>query len=219
MTGSSADPGPGDPPDGARQPTTWDLVKRRGGGAAYQAHFDRLAHAGEHVHGEADFVADLVDAPARILDAGCGTGRVAAELSARGYRVTGVDIDADMLAEARRRDHLSTYVEQDLSRLALRQQQVDLTLLAGNVIPLLAPGTVFEVTKRLTAHTRPGGLLVAGFGLDADHLPGDFVVANLGEYDAATRTAGLTLVSRFASWDRDPWLDSGGYAVSVHRVA
>lgn len=38
-----------------------------------------------------------------MLDVATGTGLVAAELLRRGHRVTGVDLSADMLAEARRR--------------------------------------------------------------------------------------------------------------------
>jgi SAM-dependent methyltransferase len=39
---------------------------------------------------------------ATILDVGCGTGRHAIELARRGFKVTGVDISAGMLAEARK---------------------------------------------------------------------------------------------------------------------
>jgi SAM-dependent methyltransferase len=39
---------------------------------------------------------------ATILDIGCGTGRHAVELARRGYRVTGVDLSAGMLAEAQK---------------------------------------------------------------------------------------------------------------------
>jgi ubiquinone/menaquinone biosynthesis C-methylase UbiE len=41
-------------------------------------------------------------AGARLLDAGCGTGRYAVELARRGFRVTGVDAAAELLAVARR---------------------------------------------------------------------------------------------------------------------
>ena len=38
--------------------------------------------------------------PTTVLDAWCGTGRVAVELARRGVRVVGVDVDASMLATA-----------------------------------------------------------------------------------------------------------------------
>jgi SAM-dependent methyltransferase len=38
---------------------------------------------------------------ARVLDAGCGTGRYAVELARRGFRVTGLDAADDLLAVAR----------------------------------------------------------------------------------------------------------------------
>ncbi len=152
--------------------TRWSDPARGGAeaAAAYQRRFDRLAAAGRDVHGEADLVAHLAAPPARILDAGCGTGRVAAELTRRGFRCVGVDADADMVAVARRRDPDTTYVVQDLSRLDLRET-FDLVVLAGNVIPLLAPGTLARAMRRIAANLVPLGLVVAGFGLDADHLP------------------------------------------------
>ncbi|MDQ1398226.1 MAG: hypothetical protein QOK20_158, partial [Acidimicrobiaceae bacterium] len=54
---------------------TWD-------GESYQRRFDELASGGQDVHGEAAFVMALT--PATVLDAGCGTGRVAIELARRG---------------------------------------------------------------------------------------------------------------------------------------
>jgi SAM-dependent methyltransferase len=43
----------------------------------------------------------LPDPPARVLDAGCGTGELAAALLRLGYDVTAVDIDLEAVAEAR----------------------------------------------------------------------------------------------------------------------
>jgi len=39
----------------------------------------------------------------RILDLGCGTGQLAAEIAARGAHVTGVDRSPEMVAEARKK--------------------------------------------------------------------------------------------------------------------
>ena len=71
-------------------------------GTSYDEAFRELAASGADVHGEASFVADLVAPGARVLDAGCGTGRVAVELARRGYEVVGADNDVSMLQVARR---------------------------------------------------------------------------------------------------------------------
>ena len=75
-------------------------------GDEYQKRFDALAAEGVDVHGEADFVMRF--APASVLDAGCGTGRVARELARRGVAVVGVDADASMVGTARQRLPSST---------------------------------------------------------------------------------------------------------------
>jgi SAM-dependent methyltransferase len=56
---------------------------------------------------------------ARLLDAGCGTGRYAVELARRGFRVTGVDAAAELLAVARRQAGADTvtFVHGDLRAL------------------------------------------------------------------------------------------------------
>jgi SAM-dependent methyltransferase len=198
--------------------TRWSEVSGGLGGAtAYQQRFDDLAASGVDIHGEAAFVESLLPAPARVLDAGCGTGRVATQLTSLGYDCVGVDADAEMVAVAERRDPATRWVRQDLSRLELRTQAFALAILAGNVIPLLAPGTLLEAVERLTAHLEPGGLLVAGFGLDTDHLPPGCPVTPLADYDRACEVAGLSFLRRYASWDRASWRPEAGYAVSVHR--
>ena len=44
-----------------------------------------------------------VASDARVLDAGCGTGRDALPLAARGYQITGVDLSAELIDVARQR--------------------------------------------------------------------------------------------------------------------
>ncbi len=53
---------------------------------------------------EVDFLLEelQISPGSQILDVGCGTGRHGIELARRGYRVTGVDLSAGMLAEAQR---------------------------------------------------------------------------------------------------------------------
>ncbi|ANW22530.1 class I SAM-dependent DNA methyltransferase [Streptomyces clavuligerus] len=174
-------------------------------GDAYQARFDDIAAAGGDVHGEAELVCSF--GPATVLDAGCGTGRVAVELARRGVDVTGVDIDASMLATARRLAPDLPWHRQDLAGLDLGRS-FDVVVMAGNVPLFTPPGTEAALVAGVAGHVRPGGRLVAGFSLDRGYTVDD--------YDAHCRAAGLVLEARYATWSREPFT-GGEYAVSVHR--
>jgi 2-polyprenyl-3-methyl-5-hydroxy-6-metoxy-1,4-benzoquinol methylase len=98
----------------------------------YEARWQQMVDDGANPHGEADFIQRL--SPASILDAGCGTGRVAIELARRGIDVEGTDLDADMLMYARRKAPHIIWHESNLSDLNLHRV-FDVVALAGNVIP------------------------------------------------------------------------------------
>jgi SAM-dependent methyltransferase len=194
----------------------WAAATGGAGAQGYNESFAALAAAGMDVHGEATLVASLVPAGARILDAGCGTGRVAIRLAELGYDCVGADNDPAMLEEARRTSDAVTWLPADLLDIATVESRFDLIVAAGNVIPLLAPGTEATVVTRLAERLLPGGLLLAGFGLDAAHLPLHEAPFGLSEYDIWCSAAGLELVERFATWGCAPF-DDGSYAVSLHR--
>lgn len=197
----------------------WEELTGGTSGEEYAARFAALAESGKDLHGEARFCAALVPPGARILDAGCGTGRVMIRLAELGHDCTGVDLDESMLAVARKAAPDLPWFQADLAGFDPAALGIaadfDLVVAAGNIFPLLASGTEGEVARRLAAALKPGGLLVAGFGLDRAHLPVPPSIT-LDEYDAHCAAAGLTLVDRFATWDADPY-DGGGYAVSVHH--
>lgn len=175
-------------------------------GRAYQARFDALAAQGMDMHGEAALV--LGYGPTSVLDAGCGTGRVAIELARHGVEVTGVDVDASMLGEARRLGPDLAWIEADLATLELGRA-FDVVVLAGNV-PIFCPGASRPaLVASCAGHVAAGGVLVAGFQLDRGY--------GLAEYDAACEAGGVVLESRWATWDRSPFDGAGSYAVSVHR--
>ena len=198
----------------------WEQLAGRKGGHEYAAHFARLAQSGQDVHGEAAFCAGLVAPGSRILDAGCGTGRVAVRLAELGHDVVGVDVADDMLAVARTVAPELLWLHGDLADLpeeARAGAAYDLVVMAGNVVPLLAPGTLDRAVRGLAQLLGDDGLLVAGFGLDRMHLPAGCPVTPLQDYDAAVEQAGLGLVERFGTWDAEPFDPAAGYAVSVHR--
>ncbi len=176
-------------------------------GDAYDRRFRQLEARGVDVHGEASLVASF--GPASVLDAGCGTGRVAIELARRGIEVAGVDLDPSMLAQARAKGPGIEWVEADLATLELGRT-FDLVVMAGNVMLFCAPGSEGAVLARVGAHVRPGGLVVAGFTL----APGGLGVAT---YDRLAAAAGLDPVQRWSTWTRAPSAPTDTYAVLVHR--
>jgi SAM-dependent methyltransferase len=175
-------------------------------GDDYQRRFDELAAAGADVHGEAEFVTGL--GPASVLDAGCGSGRVAIELARRGIDVVGVDADPSMLATARRLAPHLTWIESDLRDLRL-ERTFDVVVMAGNVPLFTARGTQAELVAGCARHVAVGGALVSGLQLGRGYA--------LDDYDAHCAACGLNLGERYATWDREPCPGDGSYAVSVHR--
>jgi SAM-dependent methyltransferase len=183
-------------------------------GADYDERWRSLAASGQNIHGEADLVEALLGhrTGRAVLDAGCGTGRVAIELARRGFTITGVDADTEMLTAARAKAPALSWRHGDLADpgALAGTGPVDVVLLAGNVMIFLEPGTEETVLANLAGRLAPGGLLVAGFRLQPDGL-------TLTRYDEIADAAGLQQVARFATWDRQPF-DGGDYAVSVHET-
>ena len=189
-------------------------------GADYDARWEALAASGAGIHGEADLVmallADRGPGPWRVLDAGCGTGRVAIELARRGVEVVGVDLDPAMLERARAKAPSLEWLEADLATVEVlggdgHRRRFDLVAMPGNVMIFVGEGTEGAVLAHLAGHLEAGGLLVAGFQLQRGRLTTE-------RYDQLAAEAGLQLVARYATWDRDPFQDGGDYAVSVHRL-
>ena len=171
--------------------------------------------AGQDPHGEVNFV--LRYQLRSVLDAGCGTGRVAIELANRGIEAVGVDLDPAMLATARAKAPQLRFELADLAALDLRRS-FDVVVMAGNVMIFVEPGTEGQVLQRAAVHVRPAGLLICGFQLGRGLA--------LEAFDALAADAGLDLEERFSSWDGAPFAPSSSlpvgvagpdYAVSVHR--
>ncbi len=141
------------------------MITTRGGG--------RWPPKASNVHGEADLVEALLrqSGGTRVLDAGCGTGRVAIELARRGFSVVGVDADAGMLAAARAKASELPWIEADLADLGdSLDAEFDLIVMAGNVMIFLAPGTEARVLRELSGRLAADGVLVSGFQIRPDRV-------------------------------------------------
>jgi SAM-dependent methyltransferase len=173
---------------------SWGQWRRQISPTDYDERWRRMEATGANPHGEADFVFSY--GPRSVLDAGCGTGRVAIELARRGLDVVGIDLDPDMIGLARAKAPLPA--------------RFDAVVLAGNVIPYVASDRRAATVIACARHLALAGRLIAGFQLQ-EGWP------TVADYDKWCESAGLTLEARYATWDRDPFTGTGSYAVSVHR--
>lgn len=194
-------------PNAAAVSPRWVEWRRAIDIADYDARFERLAAAGEDVHGEADFITAMD--PGVVLDAGCGTGRIAIELARRGIVVAGVDLDADMVAAAVAKEPGQSWFVDDLARMQLAGR-FDTIAMPGNVMLFCEPGDRRLIVHNLAQHLMPNGRLVAGFSLERNGY-------TLSEWDEQCAASGLELVERFGTWTRGAFSQGDDYHVSVHR--
>jgi SAM-dependent methyltransferase len=198
--------------DFVAKPTRWVTDTKAGHSEWYVERFREMAAKGDDLGGEARLIDAMLPPRARVLDAGCGPGRVGAVLHERGHTVVGVDVDP-VLIEAAEADHPGPrWLVGDLAELDLGDEEPFAgAVLAGNVMVFLAPGTEADVLRRVSAHVQPDGFVVTGFHTNRE--------LSLDAFDGAVEEAGLRLEHRFATWDLKAWHDEADFAVSVLRRA
>jgi len=195
----------------------WEAQKRRNPGhsAWYIQRFETMRSEGMDLQGEARLIDAMAARGSRILNAGCGPGRLGGELAARGHEVVGIDVDPELI-EAARKDHPDLqWLVGDLAELDLPGQGIaepfDVIVSAGNVLTFLAPGTAPDVLAGLARHLAPQGRLVTGFGAGRGYEFEVFLK------DAAG--AGLALDHTFATWDLRPFTPASDFLVAVFSRA
>ncbi|WP_019815341.1 class I SAM-dependent methyltransferase [Saccharomonospora saliphila] len=179
----------------------------------YVERFRSLARAGEDLAGEARLVDTMVPRRARILDAGCGPGRVGGALAAAGHDVVGVDADP-VLIDAAEQDHPGPlWLVADLAELDLPARGVsapfDAVVCAGNVLPFLAPSTRGDVLSRIRRHLAPDGRAAIGFGAGRGYEFAEF----LADASAAALEPDLLL----STWDLRPFSEDSDFLVALLR--
>jgi 2-polyprenyl-3-methyl-5-hydroxy-6-metoxy-1,4-benzoquinol methylase len=176
----------------------------------YVERFRKLARDGADLGGEARLIDAMVARGSRILDAGCGAGRVGGLLARAGHDVTGVDLDPELIAAAEQDYPGPAWHVGDLAELD-RPERFDVIVCAGNVMTFVAPDTRGEILRRMRAHLADGGRVVIGFGADRGYPFDDFLA------DAAA--AGLTADVLLATWDLRPFGPGADFLVALFRPA
>lgn len=176
----------------------------------YIDRFRNLAKDGADLAGEARLIDAMVHRGARILDAGCGAGRVGGALAACGHAVTGVDLDPELIEAAEQDYPGPAWRAGDLAELEL-PERFDVIVCAGNVMTFVAPSTRGEILRRMRAHLADDGRVVIGFGAGRGYPFEEFLA------DAAT--AGLATDVLLSTWDLRPFAAESDFIVALLRPA
>ena len=180
----------------------------------YIERFRTMAANGDDLDGEARFIDAIVPRGARILDAGCGPGRVGGYLATLGHQVVGIDIDPILIAAAATDHPGPTWLVADLAELDLPAaglaEPFNVIVCAGNVLTFLDPATRRPVLERLAAHLQPDGRLVTGFGAGRDYPFEEFL--------SDVEHVGLAAELILASWDLRPFSSDADFLVAVLSI-
>lgn len=149
----------------------------------------------------------MVERHSRVLDAGCGSGRLGGELVRRGHTVVGVDVDPILIAHAEEDHPEGTWVVGDLSTDEVPEGDFDLAVAAGNVMAFIAVEGREQALRNIFNSLHPGGRFVAGFGEGRGWLFEDFI--------ELAQSVGFNLDFRFSSWDLRRFSENSTFLVAV----
>lgn len=116
------------------------------------------------VHQYESDVLDLIDAApgARVVDVGCGTGALSAELAERGFRVLGIDASPDMVQAARAAHPGIDFICADALEFHL-DEPADV-IFSNAVFHWIDADRQDDLLANLAANLVDGGQLVCEFG-------------------------------------------------------
>ena len=121
---------------------------------------------------EVDFLVRALnaDAGAQLLDVPCGNGRHAIELAGRGYKMTGLDLSEEFIAEARAATPLPVrWVQGDMRSLPW-VSEFDGAYCFGNSFGYLVPEEARQFLAAVARALKPGARFVVDTGMAAESI-------------------------------------------------
>ncbi len=96
----------------------------------------------------------------KIIDVGCGPGLHARELAGKGYKLTALDLKADMTAEIKN-EKIEIICGDFLDKKKLKKKKFKAAYSLGNSVALMACRHGYEkIIKRFSEIISPGGILI-----------------------------------------------------------
>lgn len=173
----------------------------------YAARWRAFAAEGRDIVGEARTIDAMAERGSRILDAGCGTGRIGGYLAGRGHTVVGVDLDPVLIDYARKDYPDAEWHVGDLTAGEVPAGPFDLIVCAGNVMGFLPPEGRLPALEAMHGVLGPHGRAVIGFGAGRGYEFDDFF--------ADAHAAGFVDSLRLESWDLKPLRSTSSFVVAV----
>ena len=193
-------------------PTWNEIVKNNPAHSInYANRWQMLAEQGHDIVGEARLIDAMAQRESRILDAGCGQGRLTGFLTERGHTVVGFDVDPVLIDIAKEANPDATFYVGDLSTDKIPESDFDLIVSAGNVMGFLAPEGRQPALDNLYRALKNGGLAVIAYG------SGPGRAWSFPEFFANAEAAGFVVEHKFSSWELDPYTDRSEFLVAVLR--
>lgn len=151
----------------------------------------------EMTRSEVNFIerAMSAGAGAELLDIPCGNGRHAVEMASRGYRMTGIDLSEEFIAEARDASRAVRWLQADMRALSWTSE-FDGAYCFGNSFGYLGWDQARQFLAALARALKPGARFIVDTGMVAESiLPslvrnrwfrlGDILMLSENRYDPA----------------------------------
>ena len=153
----------------------------------------------------------------RLLEPACGSGRLVAEMAARGYEVTGLDLNAKALAYLRkrlaRRKLSAAVIQADMAAFGLSQPVDAAVCMVNSFRHLLTEAAARRHLECVAENLRPGGIYILGLHL----VPPDAAEESIERWRTREGRTQVSTDLRVVAFDRRRRIESLQVSLRVRR--
>jgi hypothetical protein len=175
----------------------------------YANRWREIAARGDDIVGEARLIDAMAERGSKILDAGCGQGRLCGYLVSAGHDVAGTDLDPVLIDIARTNVPEARFYLGDLCVDPVPETDFDLIVSAGNVMGFLPVSGREQALRTLYDALRSSGRAVIGYGAGRGWDFQDFLTV--------ATNSGFVVDSLFSTWTLEPFTQNSDFLVAVLR--